>query len=107
MTGGFEPPWCAKRGFGRPPRARGLLALDGLEEGSRELGRRNLAVGRGVGLVNCLHEVIEAVSLEGRDADHAGPAQEVQLALELEVEHLAVVVGHEVPLVDGDDEGAA
>ena len=87
--------------------ARGLLALDGLEEGSRELGRRNLAVGRGVGLVNCLHEVIEAVSLEGRDADHAGPAQEVQLALELEVEHLAVVVGHEVPLVDGDDEGAA
>lgn len=29
--------------------ARGLLALDGLEEGSRELGRRNLAVGRGGG----------------------------------------------------------
>ena len=44
--------------------------------------------------------MVEAVALERRDADHAGPAQEVEFTLEVQIEPLAFIAVEQIPFID-------
>ena len=44
--------------------------------------------------------MVEAVALERRDADHAGPAQKVKFTLEVQIEPLAFIAVEQIPLID-------